>query len=86
MGLKPWEFERLTQAQFVAMHAGHIRALEWQRHTLAWLIAWVTAPHVKRPLSTDKILGISSHDEERRIWTEVGEAQDDAPRIILTDA
>lgn len=83
IGLKPWEYERLTPAQYAAMVAARSREREHLRATLAWLISWVTAPHVKRAISTDKILGKNALGE-RRVFTEVGEPE--PPRIYLTDA
>lgn len=77
----------MTPREYAKTVEGFKRAQERVRHLLGWQISWIIAPHLKRPISPNKILGITTHDDERRFFTEVGEAAaPDEPRIILTDS
>lgn len=56
LGLKPSEFWSLTLKEFTEMVDGYKLKddLEWRK--VAQLAAWVTAPHMKRPVTAEKLL------------------------------
>lgn len=67
MGLRPWEFGRLTPAEFEEMLAAHERAHERMWELAAWVVQHLYAPHMrkgKKPPSVDKLLGRSKTRRE----------------------
>jgi len=57
LGLKPWEFDRLTLAELRLMQEAQRKREERETELAAWIISWVTGPHLKKPISVDRILG-----------------------------
>ena len=60
MGLRPWEFQRMTPAEFAQVVAGYERRQEREWERVAWLVMHMYAPHMgkhKKPPSVDKLLG-----------------------------
>jgi len=57
LGLSPAEFADLTFREFKLLVAGAQERQDRQQELMAWLISWVTGPHLKKPLTPDKILG-----------------------------
>jgi hypothetical protein len=73
MGLKPWEFARLTPSEFTAMVEGYRKRQEQEWYRTAWLACYVLAPHSKRKLTPEKLLGRpSAQRPARRIRMVVG--------------
>lgn len=69
LNLQPHQFWKLTLAEFKLMMEGfNLRnELEWRK--VAQLASWVTAPHLKRPMKPDKLLGKSDNNKERKKTT-----------------
>jgi len=63
LGVKPWEFGQLTLGELWLMVRAKQKRDESERERIAWLISWVTAPHVKKPISVDQILGRKSKNQ-----------------------
>lgn len=74
IGLRPWEYERLTPSQFTATIEAFNRRELRDRRKLAEAVRHLLLPHMKQgatPPSIDSLLGIES-DEETFVFTEVG--------------
>ena len=57
MGLKPWEFWRLTPAELEEQVEGYKAREERAWYRTAWLACYVLAPHTKKKLTPEKLLG-----------------------------
>lgn len=60
IGLKPWEFQRMTPAELRGMVDGYERRQESLRELAAFVVMHMYAPHMrkgKKPPSIDALLG-----------------------------
>lgn len=57
MGLRPWEFWRLTPAELEEQVEGYRVREEREWYRTAWLACYVLAPHTKKKLTPEKLLG-----------------------------
>lgn len=57
LSLKPWEFWRLTHAEFLDMLEGYKLKSEWEMERLAWHAANVMNVHLKRKVTIKQLLG-----------------------------
>lgn len=57
LNLMPEQFWSLTYKEFLELVEGYKyrNELEWRK--IAQLASWIMAPHLKRPISADKLLG-----------------------------
>lgn len=61
VGLRPWEYDRLTPVDFDRIWAAYQRHLDREMYRAAWMVSWLLAPHRKRgsrPLTPEKLLGL----------------------------
>lgn len=73
MGLKPWEFDRLTPPEFARMLKGYRARQEQELYRTAWLACWIISPHVKRKLTPEKLLGLPpKSDATKKVRLVVG--------------
>jgi hypothetical protein len=57
LSLKPHEFWQLTMGELMDMWEGYKWRQEAELRKMAQLAVWVTAPHLRKPWSADKLLG-----------------------------
>lgn len=57
LGLKPWEFWRLTPGEFEEMVEGYNLRVEHEMHRLAWHAANIMNVHLKKKVTPGKLLG-----------------------------
>ena len=57
MGLKPWEFDRLTPGEFTDILEGFNTRQEMEYQRTAWLAANLMNLHLKRKVTAAKLLG-----------------------------
>lgn len=60
MGLRPWEFQRMTPAEFTQAVEGYHRRQEREWERTAWLVQHMYVPHLKKgkkPPTIDALLG-----------------------------
>lgn len=60
LGIPPAQFGQLTFGELRMLADAKHKREEREMERLAWLISWLTAPHVKKPIGMDKILGRKS--------------------------
>ena len=72
MGLKPWEFERMTPREFERYVAGYRKRQEQEWYRVAWLACYILAPYSKRKVTPEKLLGLKRPDKERRVTLRLG--------------
>jgi hypothetical protein len=74
MGLKPWEFDRLTPPEFARMLKGYQARQEQEWYRTAWLACYILAPHSKRKLTPEKLLGLQpKSDATKKVRLVVGQ-------------
>lgn len=56
LGLKPWEFWRLTHAELLDMMEGRKHQADMEMRRLAWHAANVMNVHLKKPVTVEKLL------------------------------
>jgi len=56
LGLRPPEFWELTPKQYLLMIEGHEKKDESVWNKIAQLASWNTAPHLKNPVTPEKLL------------------------------
>jgi len=57
LGLKPWEFDRLTPGEFADILEGFNTRQEMEYQRTAWLAANLMNLHLKRKITPAKLLG-----------------------------
>ena len=57
LGLVPSEFWKMTYAEYAEMVNARGKRVEEQMELMAWQAQWIMAPHCKRVLSVDEMLG-----------------------------
>lgn len=57
LGLKPWEFWRLTPREFDLCVAGFKRREDRMWHLAGWLGVLVTAPHTRKRFKVEDLVG-----------------------------
>jgi hypothetical protein len=59
LGLRPWEYERMTAEEFAAFAEGQLKRDEWEWFRTAWMVSWLLQPHMKRGkrINPEKLLG-----------------------------
>ena len=69
IGLRPWEFDRLTPLEFEQMVDGYRKRRDRDWYQVAWMVAHLLAPHRKRgqrALTPEKLLGLPPRPKRRR--------------------
>lgn len=65
MGLKPWEFWRLTHAEFLDLIEGHKARIDQELERFAWHAANVMNVHLKKKVTVKKLLGKEKKPQTR---------------------
>lgn len=69
LDLRPHEFWKLTFAEFNLMVEGYQMRDKKGYQKLAQHASWVTAPHLKRPIKPEKLLGQDNEGKEKETTT-----------------
>ena len=68
--LQPHEFWRLTPKEYMLMLEGYMDYDDSIMQKVAQLASWVTAPHLKNPVSPKKLLGTDNKKSKGRTTEE----------------
>lgn len=67
LGLKSYEFERMSWGEFMCRHRGHIRAHEQRTRELRMLMWSAIAPHSRKRLKPQDIMQLPEDKVDNRI-------------------
>lgn len=79
MGLRPWEFDRLTPREFAGMAAGYRKRQEQEWYRVATLACYIGQPYSKKKLTPEKLLGLPPKGGDNRRVKLVVNPQGDKP-------
>jgi hypothetical protein len=70
LNLSHEQFWSLTIAEFNDLVEGYVWREERQMERMAQLAVWITAPHLKKPWTVEKLLGKKKETEQPKITPE----------------
>jgi hypothetical protein len=78
IGLKPWEFDRITPDEFMDLIKAHRRRDEREWYRVATLAYWLVIPHIQKKkdrskFTPEKLLGLPPRKKPKRIRLVVGQ-------------
>ena len=78
LALKPWEFEKLTPAEFNQMVDGYRRRQETAEDTMAWALSLLLSPYSKTKIRPSMLLDRPSVAEREQVrWKKKYEPEKD---------